>query len=200
MQITVSSIREAAPDRKIDLILKYINNVDENARLTLEQELTTVNMVISCKQAGLALDRWSDLTYISPDEGYNAYEYLRDYYGIDTNVPLSVAELYEKYPGLFHDRCVASEEELYSWYNALTIRIMVKISEQIKHDEGVKTIEQEVAREAMKKSAMEVARIEKTKSKKRTETDSKDGKRHPTTRRTSVPAPDPQSKKLICHF
>ena len=132
MQITVSSIREAARDKKIDLIIKYVNHVEAESKLPLEQELATMNLVISCKEEGLALDKWSDLTYISPDKGYNAYEYLRDYYGIDTNVPLSAAELYEKYPKLFHERCAPDEEELRSWYNALTIRIMVKISEEIK--------------------------------------------------------------------
>ena len=236
MQITVSSIREAAPDKKIDLLVRYINDVETDGELSVEQELVTVSMIISCKQAGIALGKWSDLIYIPPDKGYNAYEYLRDYYGIDTNLPMSAAELYEKYPGLFHDSSAADEEELYSWYNALTIRIMVKLSDEIKHSEGkakeiarqIEAVEQwsqvksakpakksdteetaeptkkiwgaekaevtdAAVREAMEKSAIAAAKAERTKSKKRTKTSTKNGKRHPVTHRYPVKNKDADS-------
>lgn len=131
-EITVNAIRSASPEFKLNLILKYVNDAGEDTELSPDEKEAALDVVAGYIAKAIALDEWSALTFVPIAKGYNAYDYLHDYYGLDSAVPLSTMELFNKYPKLFHSQDIPENiDELAIWYNSITISVMAKIAEDV---------------------------------------------------------------------
>ncbi len=164
MKITVSSIRQARPEQRINLLLRYVSGVGMDDELTPNKEMAALYAVTSSVADGIALDKWFSVVKVPVDRGYNAYDYIRDYYGLDAAKMLSMDELREKYPKLLYRGCPDDEKNLESWYNSITVQIMARITDEAKSTEQKVESEARIMAQTVAKDATNSGK-KKTKAK-----------------------------------
>ncbi len=158
-EVTVKSIREAQKDSRMDLIVRYICDKRSDAIISSSKQIRVLTMISCLMDEDIEMDRYATLRFYPSDNNENAYDFFRNYFGLDTTYPMAIEEIWQKYPELYHSESYKDIRELEVWYESIAIQILIHVRDRVTEAEKrIAEAEEERARLKAKSIAEEEER------------------------------------------